>query len=287
MENMLEPDQEGAPGAPDPVPDSDSEPLVEVVNDHEKKPEPVLEPEPVPEPVPELEPVPEPMFEPLLEPEPLVSKRSVGCCGGSNRLFGRERPLHIILGGGNTANILLWRNKQISGGIFAGGTVLWILFECIGYHLITFICHSLILSLSVLFLWSNLAAFSNLSPPEFPEIKLSEDTFFKVALMLRNEFNWACKTFQEVALGQDIKKFLLVALVLWIVSVVGNWFNFLTLTYFLFVMVLTLPTLYEKNEDIVDIYGAKALVELKKHYDVVDELVLQKLPISSFQKKHQ
>lgn len=53
-----------------------------------------------------------------------------------------------------------------------------------------------------------------------------------------------------------------------------------------FVMVLTLPALYEKNEDIADIYGAKALAELKKHYDAVDELVLQKLPISSFKKKH-
>ncbi|KAK1571466.1 hypothetical protein Q3G72_017645 [Acer saccharum] len=83
---MLEPDQEGAPGAPDPVPDSDSEPLME--------------------PVPELEPVPEPMFEPLLEPEPLISKRSVGCCGGSNRLFGRERPLHIVLGGGNSISLI-------------------------------------------------------------------------------------------------------------------------------------------------------------------------------------
>ena len=103
MENMLEPDQEGAPGAPDPVPDSNSEPLMEVVNDHEKKPVPELEP--VPKPLPELEPVPEPMFEPLLEPEPLVSKRSVSCCSGSNRLFGRERPLHIVLGGGNIISL--------------------------------------------------------------------------------------------------------------------------------------------------------------------------------------
>ncbi|KAL5757193.1 hypothetical protein ACOSQ2_021939 [Xanthoceras sorbifolium] len=251
-ENMVEPDQNGASI---PAPASDLEPLE--VN-HKNKPQPHV-----------------------------VNKPSGGCCGGSNRLFGRERPLHIVLGGGNTANILLWRNKQISGGIFAGGTIIWLLFECIGYHLITLVCHSLILSLSGLFLWSNLAAFSNLSPPEFPEIKLPEDMFLKIALMLRNEFNWACKTFKEIAFGQDIKKFLLVALVLWIVSIVGNWFNFLTLLYFLFVIVLTLPALYERNEDMVDIYGAKALVELKKHYKVVDEMVLQKLPISSFQKKHQ
>ncbi|KAJ0006982.1 hypothetical protein Pint_30690 [Pistacia integerrima] len=65
-----------------------------------------------------------------------------------------------------TADNLLWRKKQMTISILAGVTMIWLLFECIGYHLITFICHSLILSLSTLFLCSNLAAFSGLSPPK-------------------------------------------------------------------------------------------------------------------------
>lgn len=60
------------------------------------------------------------------------------------------------------ADVLLWRNRQISAGILASGTVIWFLFECVGYHLVTFICHSIILTLSTLFLWSNLAAFTDM-----------------------------------------------------------------------------------------------------------------------------
>lgn len=62
----------------------------------------------------------------------------------------------------SAADILLWRKKQVTIGILAGGTVIWLLFECMGYHLITFICHSFILALSALFLCSNVAVFSGL-----------------------------------------------------------------------------------------------------------------------------
>lgn len=46
------------------------------------------------------------------------------------------------------ADVVLRRNKQKSGGLLAGSIVIWLLFEWIGYHLITFLCHSLILSLA-------------------------------------------------------------------------------------------------------------------------------------------
>ncbi|URE00335.1 Reticulon-like protein [Musa troglodytarum] len=83
------------------------------------------------------------------------------------RLFGRKEPVHAILGGGKSADIILWRNKQQSGSILAGVTVIWLLFEWIGYHLLTFICHSLILLLAVSYLWSNAALFVNRYEPYF------------------------------------------------------------------------------------------------------------------------
>jgi hypothetical protein len=59
---------------------------------------------------------------------------------------------------------VLWRNKQTSGSILAGVTVIWLLFEGIGYHLLTFLCHTLIVFLTVWFVWSNAASFVNRSP---------------------------------------------------------------------------------------------------------------------------
>jgi len=59
------------------------------------------------------------------------------------------------------ADLFLWRNKRISGGVLAGATAIWLLFEVMDYHLLTLLCHCLILTLAILFLWSNATTFIN------------------------------------------------------------------------------------------------------------------------------
>ncbi|GER28145.1 reticulon-like protein [Striga asiatica] len=193
-------------------------------------------------------------------------------------LFGRQKPVHSALGGGKPADVILWRNKQISGALLAGSTVIWLLFEWIGYRLIPFICHSLIFSLASLFLWSNLSFFMNKSPFSFPEIVLSEDICKNAALLLTERCNKAIGCLWGVASGKDVKKFLTAIFALWFVSVFGSWFDFLTIVYIIFVMILTMPSLYEKHEDQVDNYALKAKAQLNKQYSQLDEKVLQKLP---------
>ncbi|KAG8388809.1 hypothetical protein BUALT_Bualt02G0163700 [Buddleja alternifolia] len=193
-------------------------------------------------------------------------------------LFGRQKPVHKALGGGKPADVILWRNKQISGALLAGATVIWLLFERIGYRLVPFICHSLILSLATLFLWSNLSFFVNKSSYDFPEIALPEDLCKSFALLLTDRCNKTVVLFRNVAMGKDLKKFLYGILALWVVSVVGSWFDLLTLIYIVFVMLLTMPLLYEKHEDKVDTYAQQAKSKLKRQYSTLDEKVLQKLP---------
>ena len=45
-----------------------------------------------------------------------------------------------------------------------------------------------------------------------------------------------------------------------------------------FVLLHTLPVLYEKYEDQVDAFAEKAMIEIKKQYAVLDEKVLSKIP---------
>lgn len=49
----------------------------------------------------------------------------------------------------------------------------------------------------------------------------------------------------------------------------------------------TLPVFYEKYEDHVDTAAEKAMVEISKHYKVLDEKVLQKIPRGPFADKKQ
>ncbi|CAO2199654.1 unnamed protein product [Urochloa humidicola] len=194
------------------------------------------------------------------------------------RLFGREQPIHKALGGGKPADVFLWRNRNISAGVLGGATAIWILFECLGYHLLTFVCHGLIFSLGGLFLWSNAASFINKSPPRIPEVIIPEDLVVNIALSTRYEINRAFANLRHIALGRDIKKFLMVIAGLWLLSVLGSCCNFLTLVYIVFVVLHTVPVLYEKYEDQIDSYGEKGWVEVKKQYAVFDEKVLSKVP---------
>ncbi|OIT07369.1 PREDICTED: reticulon-like protein B1 [Nicotiana attenuata] len=194
------------------------------------------------------------------------------------RLFGREKPVHKVFGGGKPADVFLWRNKKISASVLGGATAIWVLFELLEYHLLTLICHILIISLAVLFLWSNATTFINKKPPHIPEIHLPQDPVLQVASALRIEINRALALLREIASGRELKKFLGVVAGLWILSIVGSWCNFLTLFYISFVLLHTVPVLYEKYEDKVDPLAEKAMHEIKKQYAVFDEKVLSKIP---------
>lgn len=57
------------------------------------------------------------------------------------------------------ADLLLWRDKKLSAVVLSGATAIWILFDVLEYHLLTLVCHGLILGLVGLFLWSNAGTF--------------------------------------------------------------------------------------------------------------------------------
>ncbi|XP_059640527.1 reticulon-like protein B2 [Cornus florida] len=203
------------------------------------------------------------------------------------RLFGREKPVHKVFGGGKPADVFLWRNKKISAGILGGVTAIWVLFDLLEYHLLTLVCHCLILALAVLFLWSNATTFINKSPPRIPEVSIPEEPILEFAAALRIEINRAFAILRDIASGKDLKKFLSVIAGLWVLSIVGNCCNFLTLFYIAFVLLHTVPVLYEKYEDQVDSFAEKAMVEIKKQYAVFDAKVLSKIPRGPLKnKKH-
>ncbi|KAI8546266.1 hypothetical protein RHMOL_Rhmol07G0103600 [Rhododendron molle] len=203
------------------------------------------------------------------------------------RLFGREKPLHKVLGGGKPADVFLWRDKKISAGVLGGATALWVLFDVLEYHFLTLVCHALILGLAMLFLWSNASAFINKSPPRIPEVHIPEEPVLEFASAVRIEINRAFGILRETASGKDLKMFLSVIGGLWILSIVGSCCSFLTLFYIAFFLLHTVPVLYEKYEDQVDDFSEKATIEIKKRYAVFDEKVLSKIPRGPLKDKKQ
>ncbi|XP_050224391.2 reticulon-like protein B14 [Mercurialis annua] len=203
----------------------------------------------------------------------------------SAKLFGRRRSIHAILGRGNVAEILLWKNKYLSGGILMGFTLIWFLFEVVEYHFITLLCHLLLILLVTLFLWSTGAGFGFIKrdPPTINDIELPESTlrfFF-------GQINRLLSNLYEISSGKDLPTFFWTIICLWILSAFGSLCDTLTLSYIVYLCVATLPALYERYEDQVDRFAGKSSQDMKYLFARFNSKVLDKIPRGpTKQKKH-
>ncbi|PAN18277.1 hypothetical protein PAHAL_3G191400 [Panicum hallii] len=209
---------------------------------------------------------------------PHVESSSSDDDGPATRLFHRRRSVHKLLGRWKVADILLWRNKNLSAGILAGATLVWFLFDVVEYNVVTLLCHIALLGMLLLFIWSNAAPLFDRRPPHIPEAIVSEKAFREIAQTTQYKLAHFVSILYDIACGKDLKKFLMVIGSLWVLAVVGDTCSFTTLLYVGFLCALTLPPLYERYETEVDHIVAKGGEDLKKFYEKVDSNVLNKIP---------
>ncbi|KAI5076307.1 hypothetical protein GOP47_0008372 [Adiantum capillus-veneris] len=197
------------------------------------------------------------------------------------RLFNRERSVHQVLGGGTSADVILWRRKYMSAGILVGTTLAWILLEHSGFSLLTIVSDVLLILIGGLFVWANAATLVHKPPPRIPELHLSEDMVINFASALRVEINKALAIAHDIALGKDLKVFLKVVAVLWGLSLVGGWFHVLTLIYICVVLSHSIPVIYERYEDQIDAYTKVAMDKAQTHFRTLNDVVAKRLPKTS------
>lgn len=202
-----------------------------------------------------------------------------------NRLFGRQKPVHHILGGGKSADVLLWRNKKISAGVLASATAIWVLLEWLNYNFLSLLCFALVIGMVIQFLWKNASGMMSRSPAKVPRLVLRDDLFISIAKSIGAEVNRALGFLQDVACGTNIKRFLVVVVSLWVAAIIGSWFNFLTVLYIGFVAAHTLPVLYERYDDQVDGFVYNAFERFRGHYQKLDRGVLRRFPMGKFKLK--
>ncbi|KAK4426876.1 Reticulon-like protein B9 [Sesamum alatum] len=194
------------------------------------------------------------------------------------RLFGRQRPVHAVLGGGKVADVLLWRDARASGAILIGIAAIWFLFEVAEYTLVALLCHLFITAMLILFIWSSAAQFFKWNAPNIPKIILEDSTSREVASIFHRNFNHLLSKFLYVASGYDPRLFLLTIVGFWITSIIGSYISSLNLLFLGFVCLETLPFLYEKYEDEVDSLAYNVNRQMKKMYKKFETQVLAKIP---------
>ncbi|CAD5323420.1 unnamed protein product [Arabidopsis thaliana] len=191
----------------------------------------------------------------------------------TTKLFTRQRSIHSIFGGGKVADILLWREPKIAATLVIGVSILWFLMEVVEYNFITLICHASMTSMLFFFIWSTASDFLNWERPIIPEVVLDESSFKQLARSFHVRFN------------QILTKLLDTTISLYIVSIIGTYFNFVNLLFIGFVSMQTLPVMYEMYEDDVDTAAGKLMRKMKKLYKKVDTNVLSKIPRGTVKNK--
>ncbi|KAI5677464.1 hypothetical protein M9H77_08414 [Catharanthus roseus] len=189
-------------------------------------------------------------------------------------LYSRQRPLYDIFGGGKVADVLLWRNKNLSASILIGFTTIWFLFEVLGYNFITLLSQITILMMLFVFIWSYGAGFVDRSPPDFHIVTIPESTF----KWLLDKTNWLLQKLYKISSGKDLTTFFLAITSLWVLSTIGNYFSSLNLLYIGFVCLATLPAMYQRYQYEVDRLVKQGKTDMKKLYMKLDSKFLNKIP---------
>ncbi|KAF9667577.1 hypothetical protein SADUNF_Sadunf15G0037900 [Salix dunnii] len=234
---------------------------------------------------------------------PIYSSDSDNETMPQTKLFGRQRSIRSVLGGGQVADVLLWENKKVSAALSVGMTVLWLLFEVAEYNFVTLFCHIAIAAMLIIFIWFTTADFFNWyiynydfayiyqqiyitflitklqsNPPQIPGSIFDKSTFNEFAFTFHERSNQALSKFIDIARGKEPALFFMTIFFLLVLSVIGNYFTFLNFLYICFVCLQTLPFLHNKFEDEVEMYAGKLIRQVKKMFRRFDSSVLNKIP---------
>jgi len=191
---------------------------------------------------------------------------------------GYRFSVHQIAGGGKAADIILWRRGRVTIGVIFGATVAWWLFEKSGLSLLTICCDIFLILIVLQFLRVKIAGLLNRQPRPLPELVLSEEMVSNAAASFRVKVNNMLMIAHDITLGKDFRLFFQVVLVLWLLSVIGNFCSSITLAYIGTIALVTIPALYNKYQRPVDRYAGMVHRNISRHYKIVDENVISRLP---------
>ncbi|KAL4318246.1 hypothetical protein GQ457_18G016230 [Hibiscus cannabinus] len=153
------------------------------------------------------------------------------------------------------------------------------------YSIVSFVANVLLLLVVTLFFWAKSASLLNRSLPPLPNLEISERNAGEIAKEFQVLVNYALLIAHDITLGRNLELFLKVTVVLWFVSYIGSFFNFLTFVYIGIVLSLSVPMLYDKYQYHVDEKLSVTHKIMQAQYRKIDETVLRKLPLPAIKVK--
>lgn len=156
--------------------------------------------------------------------------------------------------------VIYWQNVYKSAGIFGGA--LFLLLSMYFYTILSVVTNFGMAVLAVAFLYrigmtivnavqktSAEHPFKNLLEENF---EIDEEMMDNFAKCTRSEINCTIKTLQRLFLVEDVFQSLKFGVLLWLISYIGSWFSPLTVIILSFILLFTVPKLYEEKQEQID-----------------------------------
>ncbi|KAL1328477.1 hypothetical protein HN51_038322 [Arachis hypogaea] len=194
------------------------------------------------------------------------------------KIFPHGKSIHEVLGGGKVADVLLWKDRNVSAAILVGITAIWFLFEVVEYNFVTLISHISITTMLVLYIWSTVADIFKWNGPKIPETILKDSFFEDLAFNLQRRFYQLLQVLFHISCGTDLPRFLLIIISLYILSEIGNYFSFINLLYIGSICIQTLPIVYDRYEEEIRNLAEHILIDIRRKYRRFQKTYLNKIP---------
>lgn len=190
-----------------------------------------------------------------------------------------------LVGGGSVADVLLWRKRYGTGMLLIFGTCLWLIFDRGGYSPLSFVANMLFLLVVILFFWAKSASLLNRPLPAIPHLEMSEDVVEQAADVIRAWVNRVLAVAHEIVICGNLRVLTQVAALLWMISLIGSLFSFVTFVYIGFVLVLSVPAFYDKHQVEIDEILPLLWQLVLEGYNNLDKSILRKIPVTLHKNK--
>ncbi|CAL5223458.1 g5977 [Coccomyxa viridis] len=195
-----------------------------------------------------------------------------------------SRRISLNTGNDDVEKILLWRDPVKSGIVLGGATLAYLLLEWSHFSLLSIVANTLLIAVSVAFLWNNIASFTGRQGVPVPAVVrhgISDNQMKSGAEKITGAINKLLAFSNRVFTGKEVVLSAQVAGVLFLIGKVGGWFTSLGLLYTLIVLAFTLPKAYELKKDEVDRFARQAQHHTKHNYSKYVEPYVNKIPRAS------
>lgn len=201
----------------------------------------------------------------------------------TNQRLGNNR-VSLPVGNKDVEGLLLWRDVRKSGVVLAGITLAYILLEWSNLSLLKIVSHSLLAVVTLSFLWSNIANFTNKAGvpiPAFVRNGVSESQVRQFAETAVGPINRILAFVKRILSGQEVVLSIQVALALYIFGRLGGVFTSLALVYTVVLLAFSVPKAYEMKKDEVDDVLNSVQKQSTSIYKQYAEPYVQRIPRAS------